>query len=293
MSMRLSFVTGRLMACWGVFSLIATAVAGEPSLAIKGSNTFGHDLAPVLIREFRQAHPEIGVTLESKGSGSGFAALLAGDCAIASSSRPANEDELRLARSRGVALADHPIGYYGVAVIVNAGNPVARLSDDQVRDVFTGAATDWRMIGGSPGAVHLYILSPGLGESLGFQELAMERRPYAASARACSSYVDVVAAVAKDPGGHRLRRHDSRQPVRRADGADKRSSPQCRHRQLGRLSVLEDAAALHRQGPGIAGRAGVHQLCEVGRGTGRAQPDGFCPAGGIAPALDGLVSCSM
>ncbi len=201
MSMRLSFVTGRLMACWGVFSLIATAVAGEPSLAIKGSNTFGHDLAPVLIREFRQAHPEIGVTLESKGSGSGFAALLAGDCAIASSSRPANEDELRLARSRGVALADHPIGYYGVAVIVNAGNPVARLSDDQVRDVFTGAATDWRMIGGSPGAVHLYILSPGLGESLGFQELAMERRPYAASARACSSYVDVVAAVAKDPGG--------------------------------------------------------------------------------------------
>ena len=199
--MKLLSATGRLIACWGCCGLVAAAMAGESGLAIKGSNTFGHDLAPALIREFHRAHPEIAVALESKGSASGFSALLAGGCDIASSSRPANEDELRLARSRGAELADHPIGYYGVAVIVNAGNPVERLSDYQVRDAFTGALADWRMLGGGPGEVHVYILNPGLGESLGFQELAMERRAYAASARICSSYDEVVAAVGRDPGG--------------------------------------------------------------------------------------------
>jgi phosphate transport system substrate-binding protein len=181
--------------------MFALALADESSLVIKGSNTFGQDLAPALIREFRRAHPEIVVKLESKGSGSGFAALLAGRCDIASSSRPATEDERRLARSRGIELTSYPIGYYGVAVIVNAGNPVERLSDVQVREIFTGAIADWRELGESPGPVHIYVVDPSLGESLGFQELAMERRPYAASAKMCSRDEDAVVAVSRDPGG--------------------------------------------------------------------------------------------
>src|SRR5262245_17334117 len=107
-------------------------------LVIKGSNTFGEELGPRLIAEFRKSHADTSVELESKGTASGFAALFDGKCDVAAASRPANEDEVRLARSRGVRLKSYTIGYYGVAVVVNAKNPVEKLSDAQVRCAFTG-----------------------------------------------------------------------------------------------------------------------------------------------------------
>ena len=45
-------------------------------IIIKGSNTFGEELGPRLIRAYRQVHPGVAIELEAKGSASGFAALL-------------------------------------------------------------------------------------------------------------------------------------------------------------------------------------------------------------------------
>ncbi len=66
----------------------------------KGSNAFGEELGPRLIDEFQHKFPDAKVELESKGTATGFAALLAGGCDIAAASRVPSEDELRLARSR-------------------------------------------------------------------------------------------------------------------------------------------------------------------------------------------------
>jgi len=170
-------------------------------VVIKGSNTFGEELGPKLIRAYRQAHPGVEIELESKGSATGFAALLAGECDIASTSRIAIEDELRLARSRGIAMNHYTVGYYGVAVLVHDANPLRSLSDTQVRDIFTGAVSTWRDVGGEDHAIHLYIRDPVSGTYLGFQELAMERQPYAESAKQLGSYREIAEAVKKDPYG--------------------------------------------------------------------------------------------
>src|ERR1041384_3796099 len=104
------------------FMLITVAIlsvvipASAEKVVIKGSNTFGEELAPRLIEEYRKDHLGATFDLESKGSATGFAALLAGECDIAAASRPANEDELRLGRSRGIRIETHMIGFYGVAV---------------------------------------------------------------------------------------------------------------------------------------------------------------------------------
>jgi ABC-type phosphate transport system substrate-binding protein len=66
---------------------VAGCPAGKPSsgpalkgkLVIKGSNTIGEELAPRLIAEYKEEQPEVVVELESKGTASGFAALLAGE----------------------------------------------------------------------------------------------------------------------------------------------------------------------------------------------------------------------
>src|ERR1051326_7300253 len=87
--------------------------ASAEKIAIKGSNTFGEELAPQLIDAYHTAHTDVTFDLESKGTATGFAALLAGQCDIASASRSANEDEERLAHSRGIKMDSHTIGYYG------------------------------------------------------------------------------------------------------------------------------------------------------------------------------------
>lgn len=177
--------------------LTRTEAQAQEWVVIKGSNTFGEELAPALIERFRKDHPQVTFELESKGSGSGFEALLAGACDIAASSRSATEDEKRLAKSRGVKINDYLIGFYGVAVIVNAQNPVKTLTDAQVRDVFTGTVTNWKNVGGEDAPIQLYIRDPVSGTHLGFRELAMQNKPYADKARMLTRYGEIVNAVSK------------------------------------------------------------------------------------------------
>lgn len=191
-------------ALWAVTMAAATLMAADSptqKLVIKGSNTFGEELAPALIEGFKQKNPAVDVDLESKGSGSGIAALLEGMTDIASSSRSMNEDELRLAKSRQMKISQHVIGYYGIAVIVSESNPVRALSDRQVSDLFAGVIANWKEVGGPDAPVNLYTADPRDGTYLGFQELAMGNRPYASTATAKPSYTDIQAAVAADPHG--------------------------------------------------------------------------------------------
>lgn len=194
----------RYLMAVGMLAIELLAVSwgwGAEKVVVKGSNTFGEELAPRLIKVFSVANPGIEVELESKGSASGFAALLAGECDIAASSRIANEDEKRMAKSRDIRLASYTVGYYGVAVIVNARNPVTNLMDRHVRDLFTGAVHNWKAVGGKDRPVQLYIRDPISGTYLGFQELAMENKPYAPGVRMFRSYAEIADAVSKDPDG--------------------------------------------------------------------------------------------
>lgn len=179
--------------------LAALTVASAQKITIKGSNTFGEELAPRLILDYQKIRPDVEIELSSEGSGAGIQALLDRACDLAASSRTMNEDEMRLARSRGIVLRNHTIGYYGVAVVVHPNNPVQNLTDTQVRDLFTGVLTNWKSVGGPDAPVTIFIRDPVSGTHLGFQELAMERRPYAASAQRLTSYRDIAQAVRSDP----------------------------------------------------------------------------------------------
>jgi phosphate transport system substrate-binding protein len=178
--------------------LFAAESKAQDRIRIQGSNTFGEELAPALTERYRKDHPQAIFELESKGSGSGFEALLAGGCDIAASSRSPTEDEKRLARSRGITMNDYLVGFYGVAVIVNEQNPLKALTDAQVKEVFTGAITNWKQVGGEDVPIQIYIRDPISGTYLGFQELAMGNRPYANTAKTLSRYAEIVDAVRSD-----------------------------------------------------------------------------------------------
>lgn len=183
----------------------ASKEAPEPSrdgkIVIRGSNTFGEELAPRLIAEYKKDHPSAGFDLETKGTGYGMGALMADQCDIAGASRLPSKDEQALAQLRSVELNDNVIGSYSVAVVVNAKNPVSNLTKEQVRDIFTGAITNWKDVGGPDAAIQLYVRDPISGTYIGFRELAMENKPYVGTPKMATNYVGIVEGVAKDPHG--------------------------------------------------------------------------------------------
>jgi phosphate transport system substrate-binding protein len=193
--------------------LIGTVVAGcsrsnpapgtAPSgkITIRGSNTFGEELAPQLIADYKKSNPTITFDLETKGTGYGFGALMGGFCDIAGASRLPFKEELEMAQYRNVEYNDHVIGAYSVAVVVNAANPIGNLTRAQVRDIFTGAIQNWKEVGGSDAPIHLFIRDPISGTHLGFRELAMENKPYADTPNLFTNYEAIVVAVAKDANG--------------------------------------------------------------------------------------------
>src|SRR6185369_455412 len=122
-------------------ALLVLAVSCAPKqaeqLTILGSNTFGEELAPKLIAEYKKEHPEIAFTTEFKGTSYGLGALMVDKCDIAAASREATTNEMGLAKDREIDLNNYVIGSYSVAVIVNANSPLKDLTKDQVRDIFS------------------------------------------------------------------------------------------------------------------------------------------------------------
>jgi phosphate transport system substrate-binding protein len=184
-----------------VLSVIVAGCGNPGKIIIRGSNTFGEELAPQLIAEYRKEHPTVVFDTEYKGTTYGMGALMVERCDIAAASRPVSTNELQLAKDRNIEFNDSVIGAYSVVVVVNADNPIGNLTRDQVRDIFTGVVTNWKAVGGPDAPIHLCSRDEISGTHLGFRELAMENKPYALGLKAFTNYLGIVQNVAQDANG--------------------------------------------------------------------------------------------
>src|SRR5207302_10271185 len=164
-----------------ILSLMGSAYAER--LVIKGSDTLGAKLVPQLAEQFKAQHPGTSFDIAAEGSTTGIAAIIDGTAQVGMSSRPAKPEEIATATSKGVTLKETIVAYDGVAVIVNAANPIKNLTKKQVEQIFTGEVSDWSAVGGSGGAISIYTRNTSSGTYSEFKELAMKKRDYAASAQ--------------------------------------------------------------------------------------------------------------
>jgi phosphate transport system substrate-binding protein len=58
------------------------------------------------------------------------------------------DEEIALARERGVDPVEHEVALDALSVIVHPTNPVSKLTIDQLSDMFTGKITNWKQVGG-------------------------------------------------------------------------------------------------------------------------------------------------
>lgn len=181
--------------------LASVATASAQKLVIKGSDTLGAKLVPMLAEEYKAANPGVSFEIAAEGSTTGIAAITDGTAQIGMSSRRAKPTEISAAAAKGVTMKPIIVAYDGMAVIVHVNNSVKELTKAQVEKIFTGDVTDWSEIGGSPGKISIYTRNTSSGTYSDWKELAMKKRDYAGSAQKLAGNEQIVSEVANNPNG--------------------------------------------------------------------------------------------
>ena len=183
------------------FSLTASVPAVAQKLVIKGSDTLGAKLVPMLAEEYKARHKGATFEIAAEGSSTGIAAIIGDTAHIGMSSRRAKATELSAGNAKGVKLKPIIVAYDGIGIIVNSANPVASLTRRQIEQIFTGDITDWSSVGGNAGRISIYTRNTSSGTYADFKELAMNKRDYASSSQKMAGNEQIASEVARNPNG--------------------------------------------------------------------------------------------
>jgi len=180
-------------------------------LVIKGSDTLGAKLVPTIAEDYRAQNPGVSFEIAAEGSSTGIAALIEGTASIGMSSRRARAAELSNGAAKGVTLRPLIVCYDGIAIIVNAANPLTTLTKRQVEQVFTGDVRAWAEVknrsanelgnSAASGPISIYTRNTASGTYADFKALAMNKRDYSPSSQKLAGNEQIVAEVAANPSG--------------------------------------------------------------------------------------------
>ena len=104
---------------------------------------------------------------------SSYINLISGSADLIIVAREPSDDELDLAREKGVEIHYAPIALDAFVFIVNVRNPVRSLTIEQIRDIYTGKIPDWAEVGGTPGAIRHYIRNRNSGSQEKMEKMVL------------------------------------------------------------------------------------------------------------------------
>jgi phosphate transport system substrate-binding protein len=203
------------------------------SLAIAGSDTIGEELMPLLLSGLAESQgaatrktvidesataislleeggsgPEIyTATVQFKGSGTGFAALLEGTAEIGMSSRAVKQEEADLFAFADLGdptdvTQEHGFAVDGLLVIVHPDMPLAALTAAEISGLLSGRIANWQELGGPDLPVNVYSRGEKSGTFATITDTIL--KPYGEVLSPKATIIDrsdeLSAAVAADPG---------------------------------------------------------------------------------------------
>lgn len=160
------------------------------TLTVAGSTSV-QPFAEKLAETYMAAHPGLAINVQGGGSTAGVRAAETGAAQIGMSSRHLKDSE--------EALHQVTIALDGIAIIVNAANPIAGLTRAQVAAIFAGEIPRWSQVGGRDRPIHFVSREEGSGTRGAFEEMVMGKKEIAPRALVQDSNGAVREIVASDP----------------------------------------------------------------------------------------------
>ena len=112
------------------------------SITISGSSA----LLPLMeqsIEKFNEKYPDVEISAQAGGSGTGLTQVLDGTVDIGNSDIYAED---KLEEEQAKELVDHKVVAQGFAVVVSKSLGIDNLTKDQIKDIFSGKVTNWNQI---------------------------------------------------------------------------------------------------------------------------------------------------
>lgn len=168
----------------------ASPAAQPVTIRIAGSTT----LLP-LVRDaaaaYSATHPEVAFVVSGGGSRAGLDRLRDSsvDVAMTDSAPPADS-----------GLVDQTVAALTLAIIANPDAGIAKLTTPQIRDIFGGAVTNWKAVGGSDRPIALVDRSPGLLVHTIFTHAFMDKTAVTKTVRYADSSQAALTQVSSTPG---------------------------------------------------------------------------------------------
>ncbi len=99
-------------------------------------------------------------------------------------------------------IVDHPVAIVLFAVVVNSGAGVTNLTSQQIRDIYSGKATNWSQVGGANLPIAVFERTAGSGTRITFDKDIMQGTPETTAAAAViNTTQSVVQSMSTTPGG--------------------------------------------------------------------------------------------
>jgi len=162
----------------------ATTAPTDSSLSGSISGSGSSALLPLAQNaadSFMQKNPNVSITLNAGGSGTGLKQVSDGSVDIGNSDVPA---EAKLEAAQASALVDHKVCAITMATIVNndVAATVKSLTKQQLIDIFTAKTTNWKDVGGPDEPVVLVTRPTTSGTRALYQQYALDGNEEASNA---------------------------------------------------------------------------------------------------------------
>lgn len=162
-------------------ALAVTAVAGafagcgsktdqvSGNITLAGSTAL-QPLAEQAGKNFTDKNPNVSVTVQGGGSGTGLNLVSEGTVNIGNSDVDASK---KLDATKAAELVDYKVCGIGFAVVVSKDVQVSSLTAQQVQDIFTGKVTNWKEVGGQDLAIQVIHRAKSSGTRATFVDTVM------------------------------------------------------------------------------------------------------------------------
>jgi phosphate transport system substrate-binding protein len=182
----------------GLLLTFGALPAAGKSLVIKGSDTMAM-LGQGWAEAYMKGHPNVELSVQGGGSGTGITALINGTTDICQASRAMKGSEIAKCKDRSFVPVATVVALDGIAIAVSDDNPLSSLTLDQLKDIYTGKVTNWKQVGGKDAPIVLLSRENSSGTYAFFREFVLDNARYASTAMMMPTTKAIQQEIGNNP----------------------------------------------------------------------------------------------